>query len=243
MHIIKLNATDSTNTYLRQLSTSKALQDYTVVVADYQESGRGQMGTVWESEAGKNLMFSVFKDVSFLKVKSSFYISMVVALAMVKTLRQFSVPKLFVKWPNDILSENNKICGVLIENMLKVDRLKSSIIGIGLNVNQLNFEGLPRASSMKCITGNHYDLDELLLIFMQNLMHYFEILEKQEFKLLKTDYEAYLFRKDKPSTFQDMEGQLFTGYIKQVKASGCLQVLLEDNKLCDFDLKEITLLY
>ncbi len=243
MHIIKLNATDSTNSYLRQLSNSKTLEDYTVVVTDFQEAGRGQMGTVWKSESGKNLMFSVFKDISFLDVTSNFYISRVVSLALVKTLQQFYVPKLSIKWPNDILSENNKICGVLIENILKVDSLKSTIIGIGLNVNQTDFGDLTRASSLKLLTGTHFNLDEILLNFLNNLQYYFEKLEKQQLKMLKRDYENYLFRKDKPSTFQDVEGNLFSGYIKQVTESGCLQVLLEDEKIANFDLKEITLLY
>ncbi|PNQ73798.1 biotin--[acetyl-CoA-carboxylase] ligase [Hanstruepera neustonica] len=243
MHIIKLNATDSTNSYLRHLSNTETLEDYTVVVAEFQESGRGQMGTVWESEPGKNLMFSVLKDVSFLKIQSNFYISRVVSLALIKSLQQFSVPKLSIKWPNDILSENSKICGVLIENMLKQDSLKSTIIGIGMNVNQVNFNDLPRASSLKLILGTQFDLDELLIAVVKNLKYYFKKLEKQQFHVLKTEYENYLFRKDRPSTFQDVHGNLFSGYIKQVTESGCLQVLLEDDKLSDFDLKEITLLY
>ena len=243
MHIIKLNATDSTNSYLRQLSSQKPVHDYTVVVCDSQKAGRGQMGTIWESEPGKNLIASVFKDVSFLEVKSNFYISMVASLAIIKTLEQFSVPKLSIKWPNDILSAETKICGILIENVLKNNSLKDSIVGIGLNVNQTQFDNLPKASSLKVIMGKSLDLDELLISLVTNLKFYFKCLEAKDFKKLKDTYEIYLFRKDKPSTFMDNEGKMFSAYIKQVTNSGSLQLLLEDNVLEDFDLKEITLLY
>lgn len=243
MHIIKLDAIDSTNSYLRQLSTKKTLQDYTIVISDYQTQGRGQVGTNWESESGKNLMVSVFKDVSFIEFKYHFYISIVVSLAVVKTLQQFSIPKLSIKWPNDILSEDKKLCGVLIENVLKQDQLKATIIGVGLNVNQTRFNDLPRASSLKLLTGQHYDINELLFSLVANIKYYFKYLKAKAYNKLKTEYESYLFRKDKPSTFRDNEGNLFSGYIKQITDSGCLKLLLEDDILAEFDLKEITLMY
>ena len=201
------------------------------------------MGTVWESESGKNLMFSVFKDITFLDVVTSFYISRVVSLALIKTLQQFSIPRLSIKWPNDILSENHKICGVLIENILKIDSLKSTIIGVGLNVNQTDFDDLPKASSLKLLTGTHFDLDELLVNFIKNLQYYFKKLERQQLQNLKTEYENHLFRKDKPSTFKDPNGNLFMGFIRGVDKDGKLKVMMEDEVMGSFDLKEITLLY
>jgi len=126
MRIIKLSAIDSTNTFLRQVSSADSLEDYTTVVAEEQLNGRGQMGTVWASEKGKNLTFSVFKEVSFLKFKDQFYLSMVTSLALLKTLRQFNIPKVSIKWPNDILAEGNKVCGVLIENVIQQNSIQSS---------------------------------------------------------------------------------------------------------------------
>ena len=243
MRIIKLDATDSTNSFLRQLSTSEVLTDFTIVVANNQTSGRGQMGAVWESESGKNLTASVFVDVSFLKLESHFFISIITSLALIKTLNQFSIPNLKIKWPNDILSENKKIGGVLIENVVKQNALQSSIIGLGLNVNQINFQDLPKASSLKAITGAHYNLDESLIALMANLKVILNELKQKEFSKIKDTYESLLFRKDKPSTFQDSEFNKFPGFIKSVSNSGKLQVLLEDNELREFDLKEITLLY
>ncbi|MBN4085510.1 biotin--[acetyl-CoA-carboxylase] ligase, partial [Flavobacteriaceae bacterium AH-315-B10] len=145
MRIIKLNAIDSTNSYLKQISSKEVIEDYTTVTANYQTHGRGQMGTIWNSEKAKNLMCSVFKDCTKVSIKNQFYISMVTSLAIVKTLQSFSVPKLSVKWPNDILSENKKVCGILIENVIKNNLFEASIIGIGLNVNQTEFKLLPNA--------------------------------------------------------------------------------------------------
>lgn len=243
MHIIKLNAIDSTSTYLKEISSSEVLNDYTIVTANYQTQGRGQMGTVWDSEKAKNLICSVFKDCSNVSIKNQFYISMVTSLAIIKTLQSFSVQKLRVKWPNDILSENKKICGILIENVIKNNKLEASIIGIGLNVNQTEFKNLPNVSSLKIITGTVFNLDELLQLITKNLKHYFSILEKGNLSILKSDYENLLFRKNKPSTFKDAKEMLFSGFIKGISNSGMLQVELEDAVLKEFDLKEVQLLY
>ncbi|WP_100616182.1 biotin--[acetyl-CoA-carboxylase] ligase [Confluentibacter citreus] len=243
MRIIKLNAIDSTNSYMRRLSSEENLEDYTIVTAKHQTHGRGQMGTVWSSENSKNLMFSVFKDTSKFHVEYPFLISMVTSLAILKTLQSFSITKLTIKWPNDILSEDKKICGILIENVIKQNSLSNTIIGIGLNVNQTEFDHLPKASSLKLITGNVFDLEEVLVETIKNLKHYFKILKRGDYGTLKTDYEMYLFRKDKPSTFKDSEGFIFSGYIKNVTLFGNLQVLLEDDVIKEFDLKDITLMY
>lgn len=243
MSIIKLNAIDSTNSYLRRLCVKESIADYTAVMAKKQTQGRGQMGTVWSSQSSKNLTFSVYKDVSKYNLEYPFYISIVTALALLKTLQFFSITKLSVKWPNDILSENKKICGILIENVVKQNNFNESFIGIGLNVNQTEFTDLPKASSLRLISGRIYDLDEVAHVIIKNLKHYFLLLKKGQLDVLKAEYETYLFRKNKPSTFQDAEGFVFLGYIKNISDSGSLQVLLEDGIINEFDLKTITLLY
>ena len=243
MRIIKLSATDSTNSYLKHLYNREKLEDYTAVIAQTQTKGRGQMGTVWQSQSHKNLTFSVFKAVSGFCLKDSFFISMVVALAVVKTLEELSVTRLSIKWPNDILSERKKICGILIENVIKQNAMAASVIGIGLNVNQTNFEGLPQASSLKVLCGTSFNTDEIALRIIQHLKQCFVLLEQGQFDEVKNVYESYLFRKNKPSTFKDAEGKLFLGIIQGVAKSGSLLVLLENNQLKEFNLKEITLLY
>lgn len=243
MDIIKLNAIDSTNSYLKKISSEKVLNDFTVVVTDHQTKGRGQIGTVWNSQKGKNLTSSVFKRHKHLAIDDQFYISIVTSLAIIKALQEFNVPKLHVKWPNDILSEQKKICGILIENVIKNHKIEASIIGFGLNVNQTNFDHLPQASSLLNLTGTFLNKDELLMRILHHLEYYFEQLRIGKHDALKRTYEALLFRKDKPSTFKDVDGNLFAGFIKGTNIDGSLQVLLEDEIMAEFQLKEIKLLY
>ncbi|MFI1745475.1 biotin--[acetyl-CoA-carboxylase] ligase [Thalassobellus sediminis] len=242
MPIIKLNAIDSTNNYLRKLINETDVADYTVVMTEKQTQGRGQMGTVWDSDTGKNLMFSVFKDLNMYDVEFPFYISMAISLAILKTFKTLNIPDLHIKWPNDILSADKKICGILIENVIK-NKLNSTIIGIGINANQTEFKNLPKASSLKKITGVHYNLDEILQLVLKYTKEYSSLLEQGKYDFVKNEYETNLFRKNKPSTFKNAEGVLFSGFIKGVTKYGKLQVILEDEIVKKFDLKEITLLY
>lgn len=243
MRIIKVSAIDSTNSYLRKMSNEEFVKDYTIIVTDEQKKGRGQMGTIWSSEKGKNLTFSVFKELSSLAIEYSFYVSIVTSLSIIKALKEVNIPNLKIKWPNDILSEKNKVCGILIENVIKNSQLSSCIIGVGLNVNQTQFKKLPKASSLKLITGKHFGLDELLTKIINQLKHYFTRLDKGELTSLKQEYEDLLFRKNKPSTFKNAEGKMFSGFIKGISDFGKLTVLLEDDITKEFGLKEITLLY
>ena len=243
MYIIKLDAIDSTNAYLKRLSATAIPKDYTVVVADLQTEGRGQMGTNWQSEEGKSLTVSVFKILRNFNIEQQFYISMVVSLAICKALTAFNIPKLRIKWPNDILSEDKKICGILIENVIKSNQLQGSVIGFGLNVNQKYFENLPQASSMNLISGVVFDKDEGLSEILKQLQHYFELLKKRHLSEIKSEYESLLFRKDKPSTFITPDTYTFLGIIQGVTKKGKLKVWTEDEIIKTFDLKEVTLLY
>ena len=156
-------------------------------------------------------------------------------------IKKFS-NKIKIKWPNDLLFEGKKICGILIENVIK-NKLNSTIIGIGINVNQTEFNNLHKASSLKMITGIHYNLDEILHSIIKNTKYYSSILEEGKYEDVKNEYEMSLFRKNKPSTFKDEKGELFPGFIKGVTKYGKLQVLMEDEIVKKFDLKEIQLLY
>lgn len=241
MRIIKLNATESTNRFMRNLSLESSVQDFTTVVTSTQSKGRGQMGSAWQSESFKNLTFSVYKGFKQFEFEDQFRISMAVSLAIIKALETLQIPKLSIKWPNDILSANKKICGILIENVIKQSHIVSSIVGVGLNVNQLKFEDLPQAGSLKLITGLNYDLDEILHLILKHLEIQLKLLENDT-SALKNNYESYLFRKEKPSTFKSDEG-LFSGIIKGVSNEGLLKVMIEDQELKTFDLKTIKLLY
>ena len=243
MRIIKVDAIESTNTFLRDLIRSTSVEAFTTVSAREQTAGRGQMGTIWKSKAGENLTCSVFVPMKGFALSSQFYISMAVALAISKTLQSLLIPKIKIKWPNDILSDKQKVCGILIENIVAHGQLTGVIVGIGLNVNQIDFEGLPQASSLKLITGKFFNIDELTMVMLDNLKKYIELLTANEFDALHKAYEALLFRKNKPSTFQDVKGESFVGIICNVSPSGKLNVLLEDEIVQEFDLKQIKLRY
>lgn len=243
MQIIKLSATDSTNTYLKSLAQSETLDDFTIVVAEEQRRGRGQMGAIWQSEAGKNLTFSLLKRMNGMATENRFQLNICVSMAIVAALKELHLPDLSIKWPNDILSGNSKICGILIENLLKGNRIQASIIGIGINVNQTAFNNLENVSSLKLLLGQTLNLDELMHKMVSHLEKALLLLEKKWNNKVWDAYENQLFRKDKPSTFKNERGELFMGFIRGVSRKGKLIIALEDEILSEFDLKEVRLLY
>jgi len=218
------------------------LDDFSVVVANHQTNGRGQRGSSWLSEKDKNLTFSVLKRNISIVANQQFLLNILVSLSIVKSLEGFNIPKLAIKWPNDILSDHHKISGILIENLIKNKQIEYAIIGIGLNVNQVKFEGLSKVSSLKNIMPLPVDKDELLTKIIDKLKMYFKLYSENGSEFLNSEYESYLFRKDKPSTFSSHDNNLFTGIIRGVSTSGKLCVQMEDfNK--EFDLKELKLIY
>lgn len=242
MQIIKLDATDSTNDYLKRLSVQKSLEDFTTIVTEHQLKGKGQMGTLWQTEKGKNLTFSTFKKFDSLKLSKQFAVSMCVSLAIFDSLQQFQVPDLAIKWPNDIMSGRKKICGILIENSIGGDAIKSSIIGIGLNVNQTSFNDLEKASSLKLVCDKNFDLDYLLTTILNELQQKISWYSEMGYDQLKLSYEKYLFRKNRTTTFKSARNDLFNGIIRGISAMGHLQVEMENGKIKEYQLKQISIL-
>lgn len=243
MEIIKLNATNSTNTYLKNLLKEKQVKDLSCIWALSQTQGRGQQGAKWISEPGKNLTFSILKKFENLSSEYHFLLNMEVSLAIFRALKKLYIPDLAVKWANDILSSKKKICGILIENTLHKEQISSSIIGIGLNVNQVFFNDLPNVSSLQKIMGHPFELEEVLLLICQELEVSLKSLSPTRFETMLDEYHTHLFRKDKPSTFEYPNGERFMGYIRGVSHNGQLQVEQEDALMSSFSLKEIKLLY
>ena len=243
MEIIKLNATNSTNTYLKNLLKEKQVKDLSCIWALSQTQGRGQQGAKWISEPGKNLTFSILKKFENLSSEYHFLLNMEVSLAIFRALKKLYIPNLAVKWANDILSSKKKICGILIENTLHKEQISASIIGIGVNVNQVFFNDLPNVSSLQKIMGHPFDLEEVLLLICQELEVSLKSLSPTRFESMLDEYHTHLFRKDKPSTFEYPNGERFMGYIRGVSHNGQLQVEQEDALMSSFSLKEIKLLY
>ncbi|MEY4432808.1 MAG: hypothetical protein RLZZ44_938 [Bacteroidota bacterium] len=242
MKLIKLDAIDSTNELLKGLSNKEDLENFTVVTAENQTTGKGQMGAVWDSEAGKNLIMSVLVRDFLTDINAIFNLNIAFSLAVIAALKKNNIPDLSIKWPNDILSANKKIGGILIENSIKSDGRIQSIVGLGLNVNQTNFEALPKASSLAVVSGKEFDKEKLLHEIIENLKR--NLAESlQNPTNLRQEFIDSLFKKDIPMPFVNQKNEKFMGIIIGISAIGKLQVVLEDDQVSEFDIKEIQMLY
>lgn len=242
MKLIKLDAIDSTNEFLKGISTQQDLENFTVVTAENQTNGKGQMGAVWNSEVGKNLIMSVLVKDYLEDINTIFNLNIAIAMAVIATLKKNTIPDLSIKWPNDILSANKKIGGILIENSIKSDGTILSVVGLGLNVNQTNFEGLPKASSLAVIAGHEFDKEMLLFEIVANIEK--NIAEsKYNLNSLREQFINSLFKKDIPMPFTNQKEERFMGIIQGISPIGRLQVLLADDSIAEFDIKEIQMLY
>jgi BirA family biotin operon repressor/biotin-[acetyl-CoA-carboxylase] ligase len=242
MKLIKLDAIDSTNDFLKGLSNNQIIENYTVVVAENQTKGKGQMGSVWSSEPSKNLTMSILVRDFILDINKVFEINVAFSMSVIQVLETLNIPYLSIKWPNDIMSYNKKIGGILIENSIKSNGTIQSIIGFGLNVNQTDFENLPKASSLAIICNATFDKDEILI----------QIVEKFEINIqnwvvnansMWEKYNAILFKKGIPMAFLDKNEQHLMGIIQGVNSIGKLVILLENDTVSNFDIKEIQMLY
>lgn len=219
--IISLDETLSTNSELKLLQQKKLLPEGAIVKADYQTHGRGQAGNTWFSERGRNLLFSLLLYPNFIKAKKQFIISRIVALAIKKVLDQY-MEGVSIKWPNDIYWNDKKIAGMLIENNLLGQQISSTIVGIGLNVNQDEFPlELLNPVSMKQITGIEYDRDELLTSFIREFFLLYGSLQQGNEAKIERKYMNQLYRRENYHWYEDKDGR-FEGKIMDVLSTGHL---------------------
>jgi BirA family biotin operon repressor/biotin-[acetyl-CoA-carboxylase] ligase len=160
MEHVHFREIDSTNAYMRQLA-AMGIGHLGSVSAGYQSAGKGQRQNVWESMAGENILLSMHYIPSHAEESNPFLLNKLVAVSTAEWLERWHLPAM-VKWPNDIMCNNLKIAGLLIENSLMGERLRRSIIGIGVNVNQLNFTSGISATSMRLQSGLTYDIYDML---------------------------------------------------------------------------------
>lgn len=238
MKIIKLDAIDSTNSYLKKLLTKESLDDLTVVISKHQTKGKGRNGNIWANDASLNLAFSIYKRFNRLNINNKFILNLISSIAVFHLLNENKLNKLTIKWPNDIMSENKKISGILIENSVKGNFINHSVIGVGINVNQRKFKNLPNATSMFIETGREFSLDSLASrlgeIFSKNFLQY----EKNEGALLKY-YNNQLFLKNTDSNFITKDGKRFSGKITRINKNGELVIMKADNREVNYTENEI----
>ena len=244
MRIIKLHATESTNSFLKGFVKQSHYTEEVALIANKQTAGRGQMGNTWLSEEDKSLTVSMFKKINTIDIAQQFYLSMHIALSLKKVMESYRVPDVFVKWPNDIMSGNLKIGGILIENCIVGKKWIGSIIGIGLNANNETFVGLPKASSIKLLTDNEVSIEALSEKVISQINNDFLSFTPQNFSSLKKAYETALFKRAVVSHFKDLKTQQkFNGIIKGVNNLGLLEVETESNQIRHFNLKEVKLYF
>jgi BirA family transcriptional regulator, biotin operon repressor / biotin---[acetyl-CoA-carboxylase] ligase len=238
---IKLDAIDSTNDYLKKLALENTTRNFTFLTTKNQTKGKGQRGTTWYSEEGKNLIMSVLIKNIDIRPADLFYCNVIVSCSILQFLLDYDL-KCTVKWPNDIMADSKKIAGILIENVFKADGKINAIIGIGLNVNQSHFDNLPNATSMKNQTQKEYDLNQLaegIVLKIQSNWQNFS----SHFYFFWDFYHNHLFKKSVPVAFEDNNRKKFMGIIEQVTPEGKLVVVDENENRLHFDLKQIKLLF
>ncbi len=195
-----------------------------VVIAREQTAGRGQRGNRWSSNPGENLTFSLVWEPTFLEAKRQFLLSEAVALALTDTLEHFQI-RSKIKWTNDIYVGNKKICGILIEHDLGTDgKLSRTIVGIGLNINQKEFEDwVPNPTSMALIAGHTFDLNEVFQRLYDDLEARYSQLQTAP-EEIEAAYDKLIYRKDTLAPYRLPNGKRFEGVILGVKSSGELLV-------------------
>ncbi|MEZ4993936.1 MAG: biotin--[acetyl-CoA-carboxylase] ligase [Saprospiraceae bacterium] len=239
----RFSSLSSTNDHAAQLLLSQPVSEGTVILTGHQTAGRGQMGNTWEAEAGKNLTLSVVLHPRFLPARHQFDLNQAVALAVRDTIAHLTGMDVKIKWPNDLLLEERKICGILIQNTLSGAYLQASIIGIGMNVNQQSFPpGLTRAGSMLLATKVDYDLEHVLWELLHRLEGRYLRLKQNGVEEIRQEYLSHLFRMNERHPYAYADGQRFYGRICDIDRSG--KLMLETDKGIElFGLKEIQYLY
>lgn len=233
--IVKLDAINSTNSFLKDWAKTKLVKNGTVVVAKNQYSGRGQMHNRWRSEPGKNLTFSLLCRFKNLKSSKQFYLNCAVSAAIYEAIFPIIGNDLSVKWPNDIMADNKKIGGVLVENTVKNGFITQSIIGIGLNVNQTIFpKDLAQATSLNLLLKKEFDLDIILTSILSAVPKKFKMLESKMYNELFDFYNKNLYKINVRANFIDENEQSFKGKIKGVNSNGALEIELDNKKIKSF---------
>lgn len=240
-NVIVLEKTTSTNDYTKQiLSNFKPQYPLTAIMTKEQTDGRGQRGTKWLAKANQNLTTSLLYAPTQLETKDQFALVIISSLAVYDALKPCVSAHISIKWPNDIMVANKKIAGILIENKLQKGFIPYSIIGIGINILQTDFEEeiVSKTTSLK-LENSDINLTKLDLLesIIKNFQEYMQLLDRNAFEELWSLYNNRLFRRDITADFSS-EGQLFSGKITHVDREGYLHINSSEG-VRKYDLKTV----
>lgn len=234
--VIFLPQCHSTNEEARQLMANESVKEGTTIITADQTKGKGQRGNNWESEPDKNITFSIIINPGFLVPNDQFQLHIITTLAIYEVLFKIVGKNLKIKWPNDIYFLDRKLGGILIENSIRQQRIDDSIIGIGINVNQIHFQN-KNATSLQEITLELFDTHELIELIIINLEKRYDELKNGETDLLQSQYLRRMFRFDKMSKFKK-GNRTFDGIISGIDSKGRL-IISENGTDYTFDFKEV----
>ena len=232
---------DSTNEELKRLFSEKDLENGTLLTADFQTGGKGQMGSKWESDHGDNFLGTFFLRPS-LPLSELFVLNMMVSLAVLETVREFVKGSVEIKWPNDVLINRQKIAGVLIENKYTGGALTGSFLGIGLNLNQISFQKFKRpGTSLKKQGLALINREEIVKRICFHLQQFYSLYNLKGFETINFLYHQELYLKGEEHAFlvgKDIRHLT----LQSVNKQGDLQLFNQYGKLEEFGLKEIEFL-
>ncbi|MBE6340063.1 MAG: biotin--[acetyl-CoA-carboxylase] ligase [Bacteroidales bacterium] len=235
---------DSTNAEMhRWLGSGEVVNSYSYITADFQSAGRGQVGNKWESEPKANLLFSAVVKPNDLEVHKQFYLSMAISLAIVDGIEHVlggRLAEMHIKWPNDIYYKNGKLGGILIENTLSNRYITTSIIGLGLNVNQREFYGdAPNPISLLNITGKTWPVEDFAKSIIESLKSWIPRVDIEDWTHIVGMYMSRLYRYDgQPHTFC-ADGVTFDATIKRIEPDGRMVLATSNGNELKFFFKEV----
>ena len=239
MEIITLDATTSTNEYLLSQNT----QDNLCVVTDYQSAGKGMGTNVWESERGKNLLFSLLVHPLWLGIQKQYLMSMVQAVSLWEALSDYveNPTLLTIKWPNDIYYKDCKLSGTRIDLNLQGIKIQDMVIGTGVNVNQLQFTGTaPNPVSLSQISGLTYSLSQILNSIIDAFERNYALLRSGAEQYIIRCYHEHLYRRVGMYRYRDIHGE-FQAEMVGVASNGILTLRRADGTLSKYEFKELSI--
>jgi BirA family biotin operon repressor/biotin-[acetyl-CoA-carboxylase] ligase len=239
--IIDLDTVDSTNNYAANMLKLSRPPAGTVITAQEQTNGRGQRGSSWTAFKGDNLLASIIVYPNFLPPDETFMLSRITALAIRDAIEALTDKDVFIKWPNDIIIGDKKVCGILIENNWSDFKIQSAIIGFGINVNQNKFM-IPKATSIKNVISQFVSLSEVQKSVIAYFDNWYSRLETGQKEFIKAEYEKHLFKKNEKAEFI-FEDRRITATIQGVNTLGHLILLDSQGNKISADLKQIAMIY
>lgn len=238
-----LEETTSTNLSVYEMLAVNRLPEGSAVLAKYQTKGRGQFGTQWESEHGKNLLVSYVFYPRFLEPKDLFMLNKTIALGVYDYVKKVVKKKVTLKWPNDIYVGNKKIAGILIENSITFSDINYSIAGVGLNVNQTKFSAFAvKATSFKLITKKKMELEKCFYTLSGCLEKRYRLMNEKKYDAISSDYKKAMYRLGKFFLYR-RKHEVFRARILDVMDDGKLVLEHENGRLESFGFKEIAFQY